>query len=435
MTIDTINSAVVPGDGDAAACGCPEFTMSRRRLLQTAAAGTGLATAGQLFGDAFQQVTYGAASNENTVVVLSFRGGYDGLSFCTPLNATDYGVLQSVRPDLVNPRDTMAFGNGEFGFHAALAPLAPMWNDKKFAAIHGVALPNPNRSHFDATIEMEDCDPRSPERRGWINRMIPIAALPEQHVMLGNSMVPLQLQGQSPALAVGSVNDLRLPGLFGDKRLGSAMSRTWKGKGPLNKSVRRAVASTRRLRKLANTDLGPIAETYPEGGLRNVLANTSAMIKANVGARVITIDYGANWDTHESQGQPGNVDGTMHSQLAHFADSMVRFFEDLGPKADKVTVVTLTEFGRRVAQNGGGAGAGTDHGYGTCMFMLGGGVNGGTVHGPWQGLGTLEDGDVRKYTDYRNVLWEVMNARLPEAAGKRATMFPGVKYTSIGTMA
>jgi uncharacterized protein (DUF1501 family) len=417
---------------DTTDCGCPDFTMSRRRLLATAAAGAGTLAAGTMFGDAFRQVAYGATGG-NTVVVMSMRGGWDGLSVVPPTNDADQQILSSVRPDLVIPTASVAFGANGFGFHPALAALKPMWDAGTLGAVHGVALPNPNRSHFDAIIDMEDADPGSVERRGWINRMIGAKDLPEYHIHLGGSMIPLQLAGSSPSLAVGSVNELTLPGLGDEKKLGKAMMKAWRGKGPMNGSVRRAVESTQRLKKLSKTDIGALAESYPDGPLRYVLSNTAAMIKANVGARVITIDYG-NWDTHESQGVTNDVNGLMHTQLDHFGTSVAQFFKDLGPKADKVTLVTISEFGRRVAQNGQGGGAGTDHGYGQAMLMMGGGVNGGTVNGVWQGLSALEEGDVRKYNDYRNILWEVMSARLPEASGKRSTMFPGLSYKPTGTM-
>lgn len=416
----------------AASCGCPDFTLSRRRLLATAAAGAGTLAGASLIGDAFRQVAYGATTGGNVVVVLSLRGGSDGLSIVVPTSTADQAVLDQLRPDLTIDPLTLPFGAANFGFHPALAPLRSMWDAGTFGAVHGIGLPMSNRSHFDAMIEMEDADPGSTARVGWINRMIGTTALPEEHMALGTSMIPLQLAGPRPSLAVGSVNELVLPSLWADQRLGAAVTKSWKGTGTLNKSVQQAVATTKRLRSLSGTDMKAAAASYPDGSLKQVLANTAALIKADVGARVVTIDYG-NWDMHEGQGgpTPGNW---MYDHLSHLASSLVAFFADLGSDANRVTLITLSEFGRRVEQNGSGGNAGTDHGYGNAMLMFGAGVNGGQVNGSWQGLNSLNYGDVSLAQDYRSVVWEVLKHRFPEISGKRSTIFPGLSPETVGSM-
>jgi uncharacterized protein (DUF1501 family) len=97
-------------------------------------------------------------------------------------------------------------------------------------------------------------------------------------------------------------------------------------------------------------------------------------------------------------------------------------------------VVTISEFGRRLEENGDG---GLDHGYGNAMLLLGAGVAGGAVHGTWPGLADadLEDGDLAVRQDYRSVLWEVMANRFPDISGSRATVFPGLAPETIGSMA
>jgi uncharacterized protein (DUF1501 family) len=427
-----LTSPAVATGTSATACGCPDFTLSRRRLLATAAAGAGTLAGASLIGDAFRQVAYGATTGGNVVVVLSLRGGSDGLSIVVPRSTADQLVLETLRPDLTIDPLSLPFGDANFGFHPALAPLQSMWNAGTFGAVHGVGLPMSNRSHFDAMIEMEDADPGSTARVGWINRMIGTTALPEEHLALGTSMIPLQLAGPRPSLAVGSVNELVLPSLWADQRLGAAVTKAWKGTGTLNKSVQQAVATTQRLRSLAGTDMDAAAAPYPEGSLKRVLANTAALIKADVGARVVTIDYG-NWDMHEGQGRPTPGDW-MYDQLAHLANSLVAFFADLGSDANRVTLITLSEFGRRVEQNGSGGNAGTDHGYGNAMLMFGAGVNGGQVNGAWRGLDSLNSGDVSLAQDYRSVVWEVMKHRFPEISSKRSTIFPGFSPETVGSM-
>lgn len=404
--------------------------MSRRRLLATAAAGAGTLAVGNMFGDAFRQVAYGATKGGNVVVVLSLRGGSDGLSIVVPTQAADQAVLAAKRPDLAISTAQVAFGDGNFGFHPALAPLQPMWAAGSLGAVHGTGLPMSNRSHFDAQIAMEDADPGTSARVGWINRMIGSTALPEQHIQLGSSVIPLELAGPAPSLSVGSVNDLVLPSLYADRRINKAVSKSWTGKGTINKSVQQAVATTNRLKKLAKTDMGQASAPYPDGSLKGVLANTAALIKADVGARVIAIDYG-DWDMHEGLGKPQAGDW-MNDHLDHLAKSLVAFFGDLGTHSTRVTLITMSEFGRRVEQNGTGGGAGLDHGYGNAMLMLGAGVNGGKVSGKWNGLDSLNDGDVALMQDYRSVVWEVMKNRFPEI--KRTKVFPSFNPESIGAM-
>ena len=123
----------------------------------------------------------------------------------------------------------------------------------------------------------------------------------------------------------------------------------------------------------------------------------------------------------------------MNDHLDHLAKSLVAFFADLGTHSTRVTLITMSEFGRRVEQNGSGAGAGLDHGYGNAMLMLGAGVNGGKVNGKWaHGLDDLNDGDVSLEQDYRSVVWEVMKNRFPEI--KRTKVFPGFNPAAVGSM-
>jgi uncharacterized protein (DUF1501 family) len=105
---------------------------------------------------------------------------------------------------------------------------------------------------------------------------------------------------------------------------------------------------------------------------------------------------------------------------------------DLGDLRSRVTLVTISEFGRRVAQNGN---KGLDHGWGNMMLVMGGGVRGGQYYGQWPGLasGNLVDGDLQVTTDYRQVLGEVVHRRFPD---KDVTqVFPGVSYAPLGVLA
>jgi uncharacterized protein (DUF1501 family) len=260
---------------------------------------------------------------------------------------------------------------------------------------------------------------------------------PETAMHLGSTLLPTSLVGAAPALGARAVEDLAL----NDLGTGAAARRTslrqmWEGEtGVLADSLRATVDTTDRLAPLADAaDEGGAVRraAYPGGPLRDVLANTAALIRADIGTRVVTVDYG-NWDMHNglADGDHDPSRGWMAEQVRHLAGSLAAFFDDLGPAASRVTVVTLSEFGRRVQENGD---HGVDHGYGNAMLLLGGGVVGGTVHGRWPGLGRLEQGDLPTTTDYRSVLWEVLVSRFPEVSGGRAGIFPGFVPETVGAM-
>jgi uncharacterized protein (DUF1501 family) len=133
-----------------------------------------------------------------------------------------------------------------------------------------------------------------------------------------------------------------------------------------------------------------------------------------------SVDYG-DWDMHEGMGDTD--EGWLHDHLTELSRALAAFAADLGAAMQRVTLVTLTEFGRRVEENGSG---GTDHGYGQLVLFLGGGVNGGRVHGTWPGLAddALVDGDLAATTDYRSILAEVLEQRCD--AGSLSQVFPGL---------
>jgi uncharacterized protein (DUF1501 family) len=419
-------------------CGCPEFGLSRRRFLAGVAAGTGALTATSVFGDAFRQVAYGAAPGGNVVVVISLRGGSDGLSIIVPRGA-DHDFLSTMRAGIVVPEGALLGGDSRFGLHPSLAPLLPMWNAGTFGAVHGVGLPIPNRSHFDAMEQVEEAHPGSSARVGWINRVVGLTpdSLPEEQVQLGESMLPTALAGPAPALASNEVTGFTLPTVWNDEEVGESLRTVWTGSGTtLHGGVRTALSAVERLAGVASTpeeEMDALKASYPEGALRSVLANTALLIKADLGARMITIDYG-DWDMHTGLGSSSlAADEWMVTHLSHFAQSVARFFEDLGPHASRVTLVTLSEFGRRVEENGD---HGVDHGYGNAMMLLGAGVNGGGVRGQWTGLSeaTLNEGDVPLSQDYRSVLSEVMASRFGLSGGQLGTVFPNFTPEVVGSM-
>ena len=400
---------------------CENFVVSRRRFLAGTTALLGGVAVSSMVGDVFTQTAYGAPGS-NTLVVLSLRGGSDGLTLVAPHGDTAYAAA---RPTIAVPTGSLLAKDSMFGLHPELKPLLPMWQAGTFGAIHAVGMPVPNRSHFSAMEQVEDADPGSSSRVGWLNRMIGLIQpdVVQEGMQIGSTLLPTSMAGPASAVAARQLADLKLPG--GDKdaeqdRMRGALSAMWgKQTSVTGKAARAALQVSKTMAGLA-TDAPPAnGAKYPAGDLGKALGAAARVIRAGVGVRVVTLDYGG-WDHHTDLGTLSQ--GDFKNRAAELAMGIAAFFTDLGSAADQVTMITMSEFGRGVAENGI---AGTEHGHGNAMLLLGAGVRGGQVHGKWPGLsaGKLVDGDLAVTTDYRQVLGDVVKARFPEAS--LATVFPG----------
>ena len=171
--------------------------------------------------------------------------------------------------------------------------------------------------------------------------------------------------------------------------------------------------------------------TYPNTGTGQRFRDVAALLKAGIGVRAVDIEFQGDWDMHANM---GNLeDGWLTSYLADLAGSIASFREDLGVLWSRVTVVTVTEFGRRVSQN---QSSGTDHGWGSSTFVAGGGVNGGKIHGRFPGLDEkqLKDGDLVVTADYRSLLSEILTRRAGITATGAAQVFPNFRPEVLSVM-
>ncbi|HET7305942.1 MAG TPA: DUF1501 domain-containing protein, partial [Segeticoccus sp.] len=341
----------------------------------------------------------------------------------------------TARPTIAVPRTSLLATDAMFGLHPAMKPLEWAFTSGELAAVHAVGLPVPNRSHFSAMEEVEDADPGSSARRGWVNRMIGLDASnePGEAVHLGTSIVPTMLAGPSPVLAAEALDRISLVGAE-EKDAWSArrrrqLDRMWSGHSTLHDGYRSAVRTVDRVAPVAARTYTPdvtYPRAWPAADLSDALKDTARMVKADIGTEVVSIDYGS-WDMHSDY---GTLEwGEMQSMTAGFAAALDAFLRDLGPLRKRVTVVTISEFGRRAKENGN---RGLDHGWGNMMLVAGGGVKGGKYYGRWPGLGTAVDDDLPVTTDYRDVLREVVARRFPERSA--AEVFPGLTPSPLGLM-
>ena len=319
-----------------------------------------------------------------------------------------------------------------FGLHPAFEPLLPFWTAGKVAAVHATGLPAPNRSHFAAMEEVEDANPGSSVRSGWLNRLVgtDADANPLQGLAMGSGVAPASLYGPQPVMSASSVNSLGVAGddagESGFRRM-SSLHTLWDGNtstlGRSMKSTFGALASFQTVKD--SPDEPAEGAEYPGNDLGRALREVSRVVKSDVGVAVLTVDQG-DWDHHTDMGNVGG--GLLVNNANGLAESLAAFLTDLGPWADKVTVVTISEFGRRVQENASG---GTDHGYGNVMFLAGAGVKGGTYYGTWPGLSNNLDGDLLVTTDYRSVLSEIVVSRF---GASPAAVFPGFVRSPVGVM-
>jgi uncharacterized protein (DUF1501 family) len=361
------------------------------------------------------------------LVVLSLRGAADGLSLVVPYKEQAY---YDARPRIAIPSASVLMPGDRFGLHPKLEPLVPLWKAGKVAAVHATGLPAPNRSHFSAMEELEDADPGSSKRVGWLNRLVGTRDhhSPLQGIGMTSGPTPTELVGPVPLMTAPNVKALAIAGddqydPTGKRR--RSLSTMWgTDKSALGSAVRSTLQAT--------TDFGPVTTTadnkatYGDSDLGHALSEVARVIRGNVGVEVLTVDQG-DWDMHTGL---GTLEwGQMIQNADDLATAIAAFFADLGDQADKVTLVTLSEFGRRVAENDN---YGLDHGYGNVMFVAGAGVSPGYHCREWKPLGTGLDADVEVTTDYRSVLAEVVSKVFGSSP---AAVFPGFQPETVGVMA
>ncbi|MGH9901951.1 MAG: DUF1501 domain-containing protein [Pyrinomonadaceae bacterium] len=370
-----------------------------------------------------------ANGRRKTLITIFQRGAVDGLNMVVPHGERNYYDL---RPALAIARpgrgaESAIDLDGFFGLHPSLVPLKPLWDAKQLAVVHAAGSPDNTRSHFDAQDYMESGTPgRKSTPDGWLNRYLQTAPDPKASPFRAVSVtqnLPRTLQGRAPALAISSLADFTI-------RAGSYSQRVQGGFEDIyEQSVGDALRGTGKetfeavkfLKQVNPAQYKPEnGAQYPRNRYGEALLQIAQLIKAGVGLEVAFTDMGG-WDTHVNQGA---ARGQLANLLQQFAAGLGALVTDLGPgRMDDVVVLTMSEFGRTVRENGN---RGTDHGHANAIFVLGGGVRGGKVYGRWPGLASdqLHEGrDLALTTDFRDVFGEVAHKHLGRAdVGK---IFPG----------
>jgi uncharacterized protein (DUF1501 family) len=404
-------------------------TVSRRVFVK--AGGIGLFSLGldPLF---LARAVYGSARRRSlgtaggpVLVCLFQRGAVDGLSMVVPHGDALY---YRERPRIAVPRAEVIDLDGHFGLHPRLAPLKALWDAKTLAVVHAVGSPDATRSHFDAQDYMESGTPgvkSTPD--GWANRYCTNArdhdATPFRAVAFGPQL-PRVLAGSAPSLAI---DDLQAFGLRARQpaardKLTAAFEALYEGAatGLLAPSAAEGFAAVEMLKRADPTRYAPAnGAEYPSGRLGRSLLQIAQLIKADVGLEIAFADV-TGWDTHVNQGAS---QGSLAARLDELGRGLAALARDLGERMRDVVVLTMSEFGRTVSENGN---AGTDHGHATAMLVFGGPVNGGRVVGTWPGLdpaARFEGRDLAVTTDFRDLFGELLVRHLD--ARDLRPVFPG----------
>ncbi|HTW18783.1 MAG TPA: DUF1501 domain-containing protein [Mycobacteriales bacterium] len=427
MNVDL--NATPGADGGTMCTDCERARLSRRGFLGGAA---GLAALGMVSGFGpfgSTQLAFADSSYDGDVlVVVSLRGGFDGLSAVVPAGDPNYAPN---RPSIGVPSSQLFTLDSMFGMNQALAPLIPFWNAGQLAFVHAVGQKDPTMSHFEAMEEMERAAPGSSVRTGWIDRMAGVTGTgtPFAATSVGPATAPSSMSGSYPVTAMQSLSSFSLSGASSQDVASwhTALRKLQHGApSTIADPAVTTLAALKTTQSLSAQKYTPAnGATYPNDDVGGSLSSVAQLIKAGVGLRVAAVDCG-NWDMHVGMGTPTN--GWMYSNLTGLGQALAAFATDLGSAFANVAVVTLSEFGRRVMENDS---QGLDHGHGNAVFVLGGGVKGGAVYGRWPGLANddLVLGNLKGATDYRTILAELLEKRCGLSTTR---VFPGLGSTRLG---
>ncbi|MDQ6894805.1 MAG: DUF1501 domain-containing protein [Acidobacteriota bacterium] len=400
--------------------------MNRRIFLKSS--GLALVAGGFLPNVFVRMARAGTPGSRRVLVVVFQRGAVDGLNVVVPFGEKAY---YDARPSIAIPRP----GSGEnaaldldgfFGLHPSLAPLLPLFKDGSAAFVHAAGSPDPTRSHFDAQDFMESGTPGvKVTADGFLSRALAGEKTRTQSPLRAVAITPALpriLAGSAGAVSMTNVSEFGIrAGLSSgaasdsfESMYGEAVAGTLGGTAKESFEAARIIKSADPAKRAAEN-----GADYPKGPFGNSLKQIAQLVKSDVGLEVAFTDVGG-WDTHAGE---GGAQGQLGNRLRDYGQAIAAFAKDLGSRMADVTLVTVSEFGRTVRENGN---RGTDHGHANVMLLLGGGVKGGKVYGRWPGLDAAklyENRDLAVTTDFRDVFAEILEKRI--GVRDSSAVFPG----------
>lgn len=420
-------------------CGCSEYqALSRRQFIQAGAGVAGVVAVGAAFPEWLPKVVLARqfSSNRDVIVSVFQRGGADGMSICVPFADGDYyaarPTIRIPRPDdLSAPASKRATNLDDFfAFPPALAGLLPPFIASDLLVVHATGLLDKSRSHFDAQRWMEVGKPADPTTvTGWLGRhLATVPPMQDSALLRGvgiGSGLARTLVGGPRTLPIADPSNYTVGGSATTKtaRLAVLENDYAAASEPLRTNALNAINTIELLASLNFSGYAPQnGAVYPNSPFGRALRAVAVLIKSGIGIEAAQVDVGG-WDTHSAQDPNA---GSMFNTMTDFANALGAFWADVVAMGYPATLVSVSEFGRNLRENGSN---GTDHGRGTTLFAMGKGIAGGRVLvvGGWPGLAVanLEDAqDLRVTVDYRDILAEVVARRLENAANL-GIVFPG----------
>jgi uncharacterized protein (DUF1501 family) len=430
----------MPSPHDATS-GCPEYQQLSRRSFVQASTGLVAFLAANAWVPRVAYAQHYRGGMRDVIISIYLRGAADALSICAPYFENEYYVkrptLALARPDSGLPNRLTALDD-RFGIPPAMMGLHQAYLDGKLLFVHACGSMDPTRSHFEAQRFMEVGKPQDPSLgTGWLGRhlstvgpMVPGSVLRGVGIMPGLAQT---LIGGPQTLPISNLDTFGITGasttLLGRR---SAINDMYVATtDPLRATATSTMQTIDMLNTINFATYAPAnGAVYPTGSFATSMKSAAALIRAEVGVEAIAVDLGG-WDTHDNQGP---ATGAMATLMANLSNTLGAFYRDVvAPNGPNVTVAVMSEFGRRLQENGS---VGTDHGRGSVMMILGQAVAGGRVLTQWPGLAPadlFQGLDLNVTTDYRDILAEIVSLR----AGNEnlAAVFPDYTPTMRGVFA
>ncbi len=377
------------------------------------------------------------APAEQTLVCVFLRGGADTLNMIVPYADKQY---YKVRPSIAIPPPSSAKNaslklDDFYSLHPKLADLLPIFAAGELGIVQAVGSDNPTGSHFEAQDQMEHGESYGRTiGGGWLGRYLrtrSIEALTPLSAVAIGEVVPESFRSAPVTSVIRKIEEINMTVPSGcTDALCKSLSAMYGGAqaGLLSSAGKSTLDLLKRVDKLrSKTYLPSNGAVYSDDAFSAGLKEVARLVKAGVGLEVACVDIGG-WDTHFVQGGQEGLQATLIQQLGN---GLSAFWKDLGSYNKKVSTIVMTEFGRRIYENGS---LGTDHGRGFAFMAIGAGVNGGKIYGRYPGLQDdqydLGPGGLKITCDYRSVLSELLSWR----GADLESIFPGYVAEPVGLM-
>ena len=373
--------------------------------------------------------------HEEIFIFVFLRGGFDALNFVAPMGDRYYADAR-ISGLKVSEKNGLSLKNGlggwDFSIHPNAAALKELYDSRQLAIIPACGLNNGTRSHFEAMDMIErGLNQKNGTAKGWMTRYFDSIKHPGllPAVAVGNGL-PTSFMDCRQAASIDQLNDYKVRG---GANMHALIKGFYQGESTLLQTGQKTFQTIETIQqKIRKNKEGQPKVYHPEHGVEypdswqvknfsSSLQQLARLLKMNVGVHFAMLEYG-DWDHHENQAY------RFPQQLEGLSNGLAAFYNDMQAYHSKMTLVVMSEFGRRLKSNRSG---GTDHGHGGVAMVLGGNIKGGKMYGKWPGLAThqLDNGvDLNITTDYRSIFSEILVQKLKTQ--RLDYIFPGFNHAN-----